>query len=106
MFNLLHLYRRFGLLGVLIFIKTRILGLCRIKVPGILKPIDIRINTSDLSTFYQVFAKDQYGIHFKGEVKTVIDAGANIGLASVYFQINSRKQELLLSSLNCRILRC
>jgi FkbM family methyltransferase len=29
--------------------------------------------------------RNQYDIHFPFEIKNIIDAGANIGLASVYF---------------------
>ncbi len=51
----------------------------------------LRPNTSDYYTFDQVFLRDQYNIQFPFELKNIIDAGANIGLASVYF---SRKYPL------------
>ena len=46
---------------------------------------NLRPNTSDYYTFDQVFLRDQYNIQFPFELKTIIDAGANIGLASLYF---------------------
>jgi FkbM family methyltransferase len=48
--------------------------------------------SSDLSVFCQVFEDNEYGVvidsyiaNFKKEPQTIIDAGANIGLASLYF---------------------
>lgn len=40
---------------------------------------------SDLGIFHQVFIHDEYGFEFEGDEETIIDAGANIGCASVYF---------------------
>jgi len=48
-------------------------------------PFYLRPNTTDYFTFDQVFLRDQYNIHFPFDLKNIIDAGANIGLASVYF---------------------
>jgi FkbM family methyltransferase len=45
----------------------------------------LRKNFSDRYTFNQVFVDDQYRIKFPFEPKTIIDGGANIGLASAYF---------------------
>lgn len=66
---------------------------CRVKIKpyGVLTTAKykgsfyLRPNTSDYYTFDQVFLRDQYNIHFPFELKNIIDAGANIGLASVYF---------------------
>lgn len=48
-------------------------------------PFHLRPNTSDYYTFDQVFLRDQYHINIPFSPKTIIDAGANIGLAAVYF---------------------
>ncbi|TAF48394.1 MAG: FkbM family methyltransferase, partial [Sphingobacteriia bacterium] len=48
-------------------------------------PFFLRKGTSDYYTFDQVFLRDQYGIDFPFMPQTIVDAGANIGLASVYF---------------------
>ncbi len=45
----------------------------------------LRPHTSDYYTFDQVFIKDQYKINLTFIPKTIIDAGANIGLSAVYF---------------------
>ncbi len=45
----------------------------------------LRPNTSDYYTFHQVFLENQYNITIPATPKTIIDAGANIGMASIYF---------------------
>lgn len=45
----------------------------------------LRPGTSDFYTFDQVFIQDQYKLDYPVEPRTIIDAGANIGLSSVYF---------------------
>lgn len=45
----------------------------------------LRKNTSDYYTFDQVFLRDQYNFSFPFDIKTIIDAGANNGMAAVYF---------------------
>lgn len=57
-----------------------VLSASRYKGPFYLRP-----QTTDYFTFDQVFLRNQYNINFPFEVQYVIDAGANIGLASVYF---------------------
>jgi FkbM family methyltransferase len=56
--------------------------------------IGLRRGSSDFATFLQVFQEKQYQpvVHVaravlpEGAVRTVVDAGANIGLATLYFQ--------------------
>ena len=45
----------------------------------------MRPNTSDVSTFRPIFVHKGYDIQLDFNPKTIIDAGANIGLAAVYF---------------------
>ncbi len=61
------------------------------------KPFALRDNISDRAIFYQVFYEKQYdlyGVDFPKAV-TIIDGGANIGCASVYFSINFPKAQIL-----------
>ena len=46
--------------------------------------IKIRTNTSDLQCLRQVIIDQEYNINIKPKPKVIIDAGANIGLSSVY----------------------
>ena len=45
----------------------------------------LRKNFADKYTFTQVFLDDQYNIDFPFQPLTIIDGGANIGLAAAYF---------------------
>lgn len=45
----------------------------------------LRKNFSDKYTFKQVFLDDQYNINLPFAPQTILDGGANIGLASAYF---------------------
>lgn len=54
-------------------------------VPGIKHPVYIRAKTSDDYTFQQIFINEEYGFSYTGVPKVILDAGANIGLAAVYF---------------------
>lgn len=48
-------------------------------------PIYLRIPSSDILTYWQVFVDNEYKVNVNREPKVIIDAGANIGLASIYF---------------------
>jgi FkbM family methyltransferase len=56
-----------------------------IKVPGIRHPVHIRAKSSDEYTFQQIFINKEYGFSYDAQPSNIIDAGANIGLAAVYF---------------------
>ena len=53
--------------------------------PNINTPIYIRIPSSDPLTYWQVFVDKEYEIGVNKQPNIIIDAGANIGLASIYF---------------------
>lgn len=48
-------------------------------------PFKLRIPSSDVSTYQQVFLNKEYEFFANTEPRVIIDAGANIGLASIYF---------------------
>lgn len=56
-----------------------------IYMPNYRYPILLRSHTTDYSTFKQIFIKEDYNINFSFDPEIIIDAGANIGLASIYF---------------------
>lgn len=72
--------------GILLYIKIKLIGRQSFKIPGVKHVIHLRSNTSDYDTFYQMFFHDQYNLKLEAPPKTIIDAGANIGLASIYFK--------------------
>src|SRR5947208_3715840 len=60
------------------------------------KPFELRDNKSDKAIFFQVFYEKQYdlyGVQFPDALR-IIDGGANIGCASVYFSIVFPKAEI------------
>ena len=48
-------------------------------------PFQLRILSSDIPTYEQVFIEKEYELSVKTPPKVIVDAGANIGLASIYF---------------------
>jgi len=56
-----------------------------IKPRNLSLPVTIRANKSDLYIFNQIILKDEYGVDIDEPVYTVIDAGAHIGLGTLYF---------------------
>jgi FkbM family methyltransferase len=48
-------------------------------------PFSIRVPSTDIPTFHQIFQLQQYECQYARAPLTLIDAGANIGLASIYF---------------------
>jgi FkbM family methyltransferase len=65
--------------------KGRSSGVFKLRFDKNLSNILLRINTSDFSTFRQVFMNDEYGFELPETPGVIVDAGANIGLASLYF---------------------
>ena len=47
--------------------------------------INLRTYCGDLDIFYEIFLKEVYKISGNSSSCTIVDAGANIGLASIYF---------------------
>ena len=48
-------------------------------------PFRLRIPSTDIPMYQQVFIDQEYDFLVKTQPKVIIDAGANIGLASIYF---------------------
>jgi FkbM family methyltransferase len=63
--------------------------LVRVRSSWAPHPILLRLATSDIEVFRQVFLEQEYNIslEIKGPVRTIVDAGANIGLTSAFFAI-------------------
>jgi FkbM family methyltransferase len=67
------------------------------KASFLKEPFALRDNKSDKAIFFQVFYEKQYdlyGVNFP-DAKRIIDGGANIGCASVYFSLKFPKAEIL-----------
>lgn len=84
--NFFRFSQRFGIVGGLpAYIQWK-LKRTKIHFPGLKYPIHMRPNSSDSPTFGQVFVSNGYDITFPFEPKTIIDAGANIGLFTVLYK--------------------
>ena len=66
--------------------NSRLASGIQFTVPGIRHPIHLRPGTSDVLVFLQVFVYNDYKIKLDFEPTVIIDGGANIGLATVYFK--------------------
>lgn len=60
-------------------------GEVEIHQPGWAHPCWVRIPSSDVLTFYQVVSKQEYAFDVNRAPEVIIDAGANIGLATLTF---------------------
>ncbi len=61
------------------------LGINKIHLQKLRFPIYLRPKSSDLLTFHQIFTFKEYDINLGFIPRFIIDAGANIGLASIFF---------------------
>jgi FkbM family methyltransferase len=80
--------KRFGpIRGLLVYGKLMATdrGLIRFSIPQANSPISLRPRTSDIQVFEEIFLQDEYLIPVETQPKLIIDGGANIGLASLYF---------------------
>lgn len=82
-------YPLLGIIGTIKLILAKLPGVKPIEFSinrdEIKFPFNIRLGTSDLWAYEQLFGDEAYTIEFNKLPKIIVDAGANIGLASVYF---------------------
>jgi FkbM family methyltransferase len=60
-------------------------GRVRIYLQPIEKEVTLRCGTTDLLCFYKVFIADEYRLPFAVSPRLIIDAGANVGMATLFF---------------------
>lgn len=80
-------HQLFGRRGLLVSARRALSrGITEVEVfaPGIRHPLRLRLRTSDISTFKQVFLDQEYALDLSRQPENIIDAGANIGLTSIY----------------------
>lgn len=80
-FNIIGLINTFKIL-IGNKLKNKLFSL---QINGFKQKIFLRPNTSDISTFEQIFIRKDYEIDIDFEPKLIIDGGAYIGLSAVYF---------------------
>jgi hypothetical protein len=61
-------------------------GCVKLHLPGYQAPVLLRTRTSDVPTFEKVFVSREYEFPYPNrEPRLIIDAGANVGYASIFF---------------------
>lgn len=55
------------------------------KVDGFAAPVQVRVPSTDLRVYEQVILRREYDLPAQREPSFIVDAGANIGFASVFF---------------------
>jgi len=77
-----------GLRGFLCAIRGKVTnsaGYIRMNREDCKYPFRLRIPSSDVATYRQVFIDQEYDFVVETQPGVIVDAGANIGLASIYF---------------------
>lgn len=82
-------YRRWiGMRGVLYGVRAELLhqtSEMQITPRGYTAPLTLRVGTSDVMTYAETFVRGGYALRLRQPPRVIVDAGANIGLASIYF---------------------
>lgn len=82
-------YRRWlGPPGLLYAVRAELLhqtGEFKLWPRGYCAPVTLRLGTSDAMTFGEIITRGAYATPFCQPPRVIVDAGANIGLTSVYF---------------------
>jgi len=81
--------KAFGLFkGICVYVKIRLPSkktYVKIVIPLSKTPIFVRVNSSDRHAFDQVFMAQECKLPVECKPKLIIDGGANVGYASVYY---------------------
>ena len=68
------------------YFKLNILKTSAIKLPELQKPVQLRRNVQDVHAFAQVFVHREYDFNWLEDLRRIVDGGANVGFASLYFK--------------------
>lgn len=81
-------YELFGVRGVAAICSYRVLGIPReltIRPRDVRTPIHLRTRTTDVSVYNSVLLGNEYDVSLPFGPQTIVDAGANCGMATLYF---------------------
>lgn len=81
-------YSLLGPFGVMLGAKSRLLGKSIqivVEIAGIRHPVHLRVRTSDVWLCQQILIDGQYDSGLMFKPRAIVDAGANIGLASIFY---------------------
>lgn len=80
--------RLFGPAGIGLALRARTTAVpleVETRPIGFQHPLHLRLKTSDLPTLQKIWRDEEYAIALNTEPKFIIDGGANIGIAAIYF---------------------
>ena len=75
----------YGLISFFNVRRAKSKDMLSFKVPGLKENIFLRRKSSDFFVFEEIFIEERYKLSTHQEIKYIVDAGANIGLAALYF---------------------
>ena len=81
-------YSILGFKGIISLIRSKFSNgntLHEVKRKELKAPIFLRVHSTDIDAYDDVFLKNEYKIHFIKKPEVIIDAGGNIGLTAIYF---------------------
>lgn len=79
------LLKKTGLKGLITYAKLKTGNTSSVKIPGTANSVTLRKNTTDVAVFKHIFIQEEYKFKTDLKPKFIIDAGANIGLSSIFF---------------------
>lgn len=107
--------KRFGyVLGLLLWfglrqhVRKQKGALHVVQVPGLHHPVTLRAKTSDVEAFHQIFVDGELEFDLNMSPSRIIDAGANVGLAALYFSSRFPEAKILaleIESANFELLK-
>jgi FkbM family methyltransferase len=81
-------YDLFGAAGLFLAARSRLSGRkieVAAQVPGVSHPVHLRVRTTDIGMCSEILVNRCYRHDLPATPKVIIDAGANIGLTSIYY---------------------
>jgi FkbM family methyltransferase len=81
-------YKILGIRGVAAICSHRLTGMPKeitVQPSGLSHPVHLRIRTSDMSLYRDLLLKDEYAMDLPFTPRTIVDAGANSGMAALYY---------------------
>lgn len=81
-------YSLLGPFGVFLGATARLLGRkieVAVQIAGVRHPVHLRVRTADVSLCQQILLDAQYESTLAVRPRVIVDAGANIGLASIFY---------------------
>jgi FkbM family methyltransferase len=81
-------YSLLGPFGVFLGAKARLLGRniqVAVEIAGVRHPVHLRVRTADVLLCQQILLDAQYDSTLSIRPRVIVDAGANIGLASIFY---------------------